>query len=86
MRVPKNSFIGTSAWFFLVINWIKVPFHVWRWKTITWDTLFLDLTTLPVIILGAWLGIIIVKNLSEGAYRWFIIVMTLVAAVFMMLS
>lgn len=86
MRLPKNTFIGTSAWFFLVINWIKVPFHVFVWKTITWNTFLLDLITLPVIALGAWLGIIIVKNLSEGAYRWFIIVMTLIAAIFMMLS
>jgi uncharacterized membrane protein YfcA len=86
MRLPKNSYIGTSAWFFMVLNWFKVPFQVWGWKTITWDTVFLDLLTLPVIALGAWLGIIIVKKLSEGAYRWFIIVMTLVAAVFMMLS
>jgi len=86
MRLPKNSYIGTSAWFFMVINWIKVPFHVFAWKTISWNTFFLDLLTLPVIVLGAWLGIIIVKNLSEGAYRWFIIGMTLVAAVFMMLS
>jgi uncharacterized membrane protein YfcA len=86
MRLPKNAFIGTSAWFFLIINWIKVPFHVFAWKTITWDTFFLDLCTLPVIALGAWLGVMIVKNLSEAAYRWFIIIMTLVAAVFMMLS
>lgn len=86
MRLPKNAFIGTSAWFFMVINWLKVPLHVWVWETITWDTFFLDLITLPVIALGAWLGIIIVKKLSENAYRWFIIVMTLIAAVFMMLS
>ena len=86
MRLPKNSFIGTSAWFFMVINWLKVPLHVWVWKTITWNTFFLDLLTLPVIALGAWLGIIIVKNLSEGGYRWFIIGMTLVAAIFMMLT
>tara|TARA_Y100000592_G_scaffold66548_1_gene103445 strand:+ start:244 stop:396 length:153 start_codon:yes stop_codon:yes gene_type:complete len=27
MRLPKNEFIGTAAWFFLVINIFKVPFH-----------------------------------------------------------
>lgn len=86
MRLPKNSFIGTSAWFFLLINWFKVPFHIWWWKTITWNIVFQDLLTLPVIAFGAWLGIKMVKNLSEEAYRWFIIVMTLIAAVFMMLS
>ena len=83
MRLPKNEFIGTSAWFFMVINWFKIPFHVFFWKSITWNTFLLDLTTLPIIALGAWLGVLIVKHLSEQMYRWFIIVMTIVAAVFM---
>lgn len=86
MRLPKNSFIGTTAWFFMVINWFKIPFHVWIWKTITWDSFLLDLTMLPLIILGAFLGIWIVKKLSDFAYRWFIIAMTMIAAVLMILS
>jgi uncharacterized membrane protein YfcA len=85
MRLPKNSFIGTSAWFFMVINWFKIPLHVFFWKTIDLNTFFLDLSTLPVIALGAWLGILIVNNLGEQTYRWFIIGMTIVAAVFMVL-
>ncbi|MEK6783270.1 MAG: sulfite exporter TauE/SafE family protein [Bacteroidota bacterium] len=84
IRLPKNSFIGTAAWFFLVVNWFKVPFHVFVWHTITLDTVLLSLVTLPVIVLGAFLGIIIVGKLSERIYRWFIISMTLVAAVFML--
>ncbi len=84
IRLPKNSFIGTTAWFFLVVNWFKVPFHVFVWHTITLDTVFLSLVTLPAIILGAYLGIIIVGKLSERIYRWFIISMTLVAAIFML--
>jgi uncharacterized protein len=85
MRLPKNQFIGTTAWFFMVINWFKIPFHVFAWKTISVNTFLLNLTTLPVIILGAYLGILLVKNIPERAYRWFIISMTLVAAVFMLL-
>ena len=85
MRLPKNAFIGTTAWFFLVINWFKVPFHIFSWKTITWNTVFLDLATLPFIGIGAFLGIAIVKRINEKAYRWFIIVMTLIAAVFMVM-
>jgi uncharacterized membrane protein YfcA len=84
MRLPKNVFIGTTAWFFLVVNWFKVPFHIFSWKTIDLNTLLLDLTTLPVIIAGAFLGIVIVKKLSEKAYRSFIIIMTVIAAVFML--
>nr|WP_255534598.1 sulfite exporter TauE/SafE family protein [Chryseolinea lacunae] len=84
MRLPKNTFIGTTAWFFMVTNWFKVPFHVFAWHTISWNTFLLDLLTLPFILLGAVCGIWIVKRLSEKAYRWFIIGMTLVAAVFML--
>lgn len=85
MRLPKNAFIGTSAWFFLVINWFKVPFHIFSWETITWNTVLLDLATLPFIAVGAFLGVVIVKKIQDRAYRWFIIAMTVVAAVFMVL-
>jgi uncharacterized membrane protein YfcA len=84
MRLPKNAFIGTTAWFFMATNWFKVPFHVFAWHTINFNTFLLDLATLPMIILGAYLGIIIVKKLSERTYRWFIIAMTLIAAFFML--
>jgi len=84
MRLPKNAFIGTTAWFFMATNWFKVPFHVFVWHTVTLNTLLLDLITLPMIILGAYLGVFIIKKLSEKTYRWFIIIMTLVAATFML--
>ncbi len=85
MRLPKNAFIGTTAWFFLVLNWFKIPFHVFGWKTITWNTLGLDLLALPFIALGGVLGVTIVKKIEDRAYRWFIIAMTIVASVFMII-
>jgi uncharacterized protein len=84
MRLPKYVFIGTTAWFFLVMNFFKVPLHVFYWDTISWSTFLLDLTAIPAIVLGAGIGILIVRNLSEKLYRWSIIVMTLVAALFML--
>ena len=35
MRLPKNIYIGTGAWFFFIINLSKVPLHIFVWKTIT---------------------------------------------------
>jgi hypothetical protein len=43
MRLPKNHFIGTSAWLFLVINLFKLPFQVLYWKNITISSLQTDL-------------------------------------------
>lgn len=84
-RLPKNEYIGTAAWFFMAVNLFKVPFHIWVWHTITWDSLPLNLATLPLIALGAFCGIWIVKRIAEKYYRAFIIATTAVAALLMII-
>jgi len=74
MRLPKNGFIGTGAWFFLFLNIFKVPFHVFSWHTITLRTFHLDLLMIPGIVIGAYAGKYIVKFIPEKAYRYFIFV------------
>jgi len=85
MRLPKNSFIGTGAWFYFIINSFKLPFHIWVWKTVTPESFLLDLIALPAILLGAWLGIRIVKMLSERVYRIFVVAMTFLSALLLIL-
>lgn len=80
MRLPKNIYIGTGAWFFFIVNVIKVPFHVGIWKTITLQSLLFDTIMIPAIALGALLGIWLVKFFPEKAYRIFIIATTLFSA------
>lgn len=80
MHLPKNSFIGTGAWFFLIVNLSKFPLHIFIWETITWDTLSLDLTLLPAIALGAVVGINLVKKISEKLYRTAVIIVTALSA------
>lgn len=85
LRLPKNEFIGTAAWFFFIINLIKFPLHVFSWKTISWSGLFLDVITLPAILLGAIAGIWLVKKISNKWYRWFVILVTILSAVLLIL-
>ncbi len=80
MRLPKNIYIGTGAWFFFIVNVFKVPFHVGIWKTITVQSLLFDVLMIPAIALGALLGIWLVKFFPEKAYRLFIIATTLFSA------
>jgi uncharacterized protein len=81
MMLPKNKFIGTGAWFFLIINLFKIPFHILVWETIDIKTFTLDLAMFPVIMLGAFLGVKLVKYIPEKPYRIFIIVTTGLAAI-----
>jgi len=80
MHLPKNNFIGTQAWFFLIINISKFPLHILVWKTITWESLKLDFMLLPGIALGAILGVFLVKKIPEKAYRAFVIIVTALSA------
>lgn len=86
MRLPKEHFIGTAAWLFLIINAFKIPFHIFIWHTITFKSISLNLLLLPVTVSGFYFGIQIVKKLKDGVYRQVILALTFVAAIFLLLS
>jgi len=81
MRLPKNEFIGTAAWLFLIINIFKLPFHIFAWNTITTDSFIISLKLIPGIILGILIGIRVVKLIKENFYRKMILVLTAIGAV-----
>lgn len=86
MRMPKNDFIGTAAWVFLVINLFKLPFQVFYWKNITATSLQTDLLLLPALAVGFWAGLKIVSRIKDDNYRKVVIVLTLIGAVFIFLK
>ena len=86
MRLPKNSYVGTTAWFFLIINYLKLPIQFYLWKNISTKTLLFDLTLVPVIIFGAVLGIFLIKKIPEKVYRMILIIMTFVSAVLLFID
>ncbi|MEM9364150.1 MAG: sulfite exporter TauE/SafE family protein [Bacteroidota bacterium] len=81
MRLPKNEFVGTAAWLFLITNLFKLPFHIWVWKTISYETLLIDLKLLPSIILGLFAGVVLLKKINDKNYKKFILLMTAIGAV-----
>lgn len=85
MRVPKNVFIGTSAYVFFIINIFKVPFHVWVWKTITTTTVLISLTYLPFLIAGLWVGVRLVDKINDKNYRKLILGLTAIGALVLLI-
>lgn len=84
MKLPKNTYIGTGAWFFLIINFTKIPLQIVAWKNITWQSIRFDFVLLPAVALGAWLGIQLVKLLPDKYYRVFILVSTALSALLLL--
>ncbi len=85
MGFKKNDFMGTAAWFFLIINLTKMPLQIFFWHNITLQTTFLALGLIPAITLGAFLGILVIKKINEKMFRYIILAMTAIAAVKLML-
>lgn len=84
VALPKDAFVGTSAWFFLLINLLKVPFSA-QLGLITPDTLAFNALLVPVIIAGLFFGRSVVSRLPQ---RWFDILVLgfAVAAAFKLLA
>ena len=80
MRLPKFAFVGTSAWFFFIVNWLKVPFHA-DLDTMTLETAKLNLMMLPAIAAGAVVGIFFLKRIPQKAFNAVVQVLAAAAAV-----
>ena len=85
MRLPKNQFVGTAAWLFMITNAFKLPFHIFVWKTISTESLLIDLKLLPAIFIGILVGVYLVKIINEKQYRRFVLLVTAIGAVVILL-
>lgn len=80
-RIPKDVFIGTAAWVFLVINFFKFPFQIIFWNNINMSTLSLNLLMIPSTMLGFFVGRKIVSKIKDESYRKVVIAITIGGAI-----
>jgi uncharacterized membrane protein YfcA len=80
LGLPKLVFIGTGAWFYMLVNAFKVPFSI-RLGLINAQSLLLDAALLIPMIPGALLGPVILKQLNQRAFENMALVLTVIAAV-----
>lgn len=80
IALPKMEFVGTAAWFFLILNVIKIPFS-WSLGLIRSDTIALNVMLLPLIAIGLWVGTLIVKRIPQRLFDSLILIFTGCAAI-----
>ncbi len=79
--ITPRAFIATSALFFMILNWLKVPFY---WRSGLFN--FPDLRTiaLPVLVLvpiGVWVGRWIGLRLNKRTFEQVIVVLLLCSGI-----
>jgi len=80
MRLPKVEFVGTSAWFFFVINWLKVPFSA-NLDLMNAASVKLNLMMIPAIAAGAVVGIVFLKRIPQKAFNVVVQILAVAAAI-----
>ena len=80
MRLNKLEFLGTGAAFFLLVNWIKVPF-IAQLGLINASSLTLNLYLLPAVAIGAVLGRPVVERVNQKVFENAALALTAVAVV-----
>jgi len=80
MALPKSEFMGTGAWFFCVINLVKIPLFVYQ-DRITAETLWIDLWLAPAVIAGAFIGRWLFTRIPQALFEKIIIGLAFVATI-----
>ncbi len=74
------GFLGTTAWFFFLVNLFKVPFSIGL-GLISWTSLARDLVLVPAVLVGAWAGRRAIRRIAQARFETLVIVFTVASTV-----
>lgn len=83
--IDKRRFVGTSAWFFLIVNLCKVPFSVGLGLLHTDDALR-AVALAPAVLVGALVGYAVVRRISQRTFDVAVLLASAVAATALLLG
>jgi uncharacterized membrane protein YfcA len=66
--LPMLEFLGTSAWFYLVVNAAKLPFSA-SLDLVSRDSLVVDALLVPALGLGALVGFAVVRRIDQAQFE-----------------
>ncbi len=78
--LTKMEFLGTTAWFFLLVNLFKLPFSI-HLGLVQPAALQLDLVLLPLVGVGALAGVLLVRRLDQRQFESAVLVLACISAV-----
>ncbi|WP_234417427.1 sulfite exporter TauE/SafE family protein [Miniimonas sp. S16] len=84
-RVDKMRFVGTNAWFFLLVNVAKLPFSAGL-GLLPASTLVLTAVLAPTVLVDTWLGRRLLRRLSQQMFEGLTLAASLVAAIVLLAS
>ncbi|WP_309066185.1 sulfite exporter TauE/SafE family protein [Microbacterium sp.] len=82
-RTPVQVFLGTSAWFFAIVNLAKLPFLAGL-GLFTPQVLLTDLALAPLVVIGGLVGLRLAKRMPQHLFDRIVIALTVLGAVYLL--
>jgi uncharacterized membrane protein YfcA len=82
-RAQVRVFLGTSAWFFAIINIVKLPFLAGL-GLFEGPVLLMDAALAPLVVVGALVGLRIAKRIPQQLFERIVIALTVAGAVYLL--
>lgn len=84
MRTPVQVFLGTSAWFFAIVNLVKLPFlaGIGLFQV---PVLLMDLALVPLVILGGLIGARVARRIRQHVFERIVIGLTVAGAIYLLI-
>lgn len=79
------SFLGTTAWFFGIVNVLKLPFSIGL-GIIKPSTLWIDAVLAPVVIVSAFVGGWLAKRMHKQLFDAVVTVLTVASAAYLLVA
>lgn len=84
MRVPMLAFMGTSVWFFFILNLAKLPFVI-PLGLITRESLIANLWFAPAMIAGSLIGIATFRRMNQVWFERIALVLSAAASLWLVI-
>lgn len=81
----KWRFLGTTAWFFFAVNLTKLPVSIGL-GIIRPEIVGFALAGVPVVLLGTWLGRIVIKRIDQKLFEGLVTVFIGLAAIYLLVG
>jgi hypothetical protein len=83
MGLSVDVFIGTTAWFFLIVNLVKLPFSAGL-GLVSGPSLLMNLMLAPAVVLGAWLGRVVIVRVRPDVFERLVLGLVTVSALLLL--
>ena len=81
-KYDKWRFLGTTAWFFFAVNLTKLPVSIGL-GIIRPGTALLALPLVPLVLIGTWLGRVLIKRIDQATFDRLVTIFVAVSALYL---